>query len=90
MPRCTGGDPLTGAHRRYLRDGTPRKQSPACGSAGPQAAAPLVGGCSGEADVPLSRHTHAVAPAGLRFPFNSATPGRAPSSRPNFACQNWG
>ena len=28
MPRCTGGDPLTGAHRQYLRDGTPGSSRP--------------------------------------------------------------
>ena len=33
MPRCTGGDPLTGAHRQYLRDGTPRSSRPAAAAA---------------------------------------------------------
>jgi len=28
MPRCTGGDPLTGARRQCLRDGTPRSSRP--------------------------------------------------------------
>ena len=34
MPRCTGGDPLTGAHRQYLRDGTPRSSRPLAAARG--------------------------------------------------------
>jgi hypothetical protein len=34
MPRCAGGDPLTGAHRQYLRDGTPRSSRPLAAAPG--------------------------------------------------------
>jgi hypothetical protein len=37
MPRCTGGNPLTGAHRQHLR-WKASKQSPACGSSWPDRA----------------------------------------------------
>jgi hypothetical protein len=34
MPRCIGGDPLTGAHGQYVRDGMPRNSRPLAAAPG--------------------------------------------------------